>query len=232
MTSGTNGKNSKYPGIYNFYNIGAFESASGNAITNGLKWASTGTTYNRPWTTPAKSIVGGAIYIGEAYIGKGQNTLYTQKFNVTYTDCLYWHQYMGNVQAPVSEAAKVYEAYKSSGAVNKSITFAIPVYKNMPAALVKMPAANPGNQNNYLKTLTVGKYKLSPTFAINNTKAYVVNVDETVTKVTISASAVSAYSTIRGTGTKSLAKGKNVFKVVCKSESGKSRTYTITVNRG
>ena len=232
ITTATNGKNSRFPGIYNFYNIGAFESASGDAITNGLRWASSGTTYNRPWNTPAKSIIGGAMYIGESYINKGQNTLYTQKFNVTYKDCLYWHQYMGNIQAPVTEASKVYDAYKSSGAINKSITFAIPVYKNMPDTAAKMPAADPGNQNNYLKTLKVGKYKMSPTFAINNTKTYTVNVSLSVKSVTISAAPVSGYSTVSGTGKKTLQTGKNTFKVVCRSQSKKARVYTIIVNRG
>lgn len=232
MTSGTNGKNASYPGIYNFYNIGAFQSAAGNAITNGLKWAASGTTYNRPWTSPSKSIIGGAIYIGEAYINVGQNTLYTQKFNVTYKDCLYWHQYMGNVQAPRTEAAKVYEAYKASGALNKSITFAIPVYKNMPAATAKMPAADPGNQNNYLKSLKVGSAKLSPTFAINNTTTYTVNVAASVGSIKIAASPVNRYATVSGTGTKKLKKGKNTFKIVCKSQSKKARTYTIIINRG
>lgn len=232
MTSGTNGKNASYPGIYNFYNIGAFQSAAGNAITNGLKWAASGTTYNRPWTSPSKSIIGGAIYIGEAYINVGQNTLYTQKFNVTYKDCLYWHQYMGNVQAPRTEAAKVYEAYKASGALNKSITFAIPVYKNMPAATAKMPAADPGNQNNYLKSLKVGSAKLSPTFAINKTTTYTVNVAASVGSIKIAASPVNRYATVSGTGTKKLKKGKNTFKIVCKSQSKKARTYTIIINRG
>lgn len=231
VSTATNGKNPAYPGIYNFYNIGAFESSSGNAINNGLKWASSGTTYNRPWNTPAKSIIGGAMYIGEAYINKGQNTLYTQKFNVTYTDALYWHQYMGNVQAPVTEAAKVYIAYKASGALNKPITFAIPVYKNMPATAAKMPAADPGNQNNYLKTLSVGKNKLSPTFAINSTKTYTVNVASSVSSVTISATPVSSYSKVSGTGKKTLKSGKNTFKVVCTSQNKKTRTYTIIINR-
>lgn len=231
ITSGTNGKNSTYPGIYNFYNIGAFESAAGNAITNGLRWASTGTTYNRPWDTAAKSITGGAIYIGESYINKGQNTLYTQKFNVTYTDCLYWHQYMGNIQAPMTEAAKVYQAYNSSGALDKSITFAIPIYKNMPATAVSMPTANPGNQNAYLKTLTVGKNTLSPAFSVSDTTSYTLSVDSDVTSVTISATAVSSTSTITGTGKKTLNKGANTFTIVCKSESGNTRTYTLTITR-
>ena len=76
MSSSVSGKVAGYEGIYNFYNIGAYNStASGGAIANGLKWASTGTTYLRPWDSPYKSIVGGASYIGKNYINVGQNTL-------------------------------------------------------------------------------------------------------------------------------------------------------------
>ena len=102
----------------------------------------------------------------------------------------------------------------------------------MPATAAKMPAADPGNQNNYLKTLKVGKYKMSPTFAINNTKTYTVNVSLSVKSVTISAAPVSGYSTVSGTGKKTLKTGKNTFKVVCRSQSKKARVYTIIINRG
>jgi beta-N-acetylglucosaminidase len=71
---------SAYKGIYNFYNIGA--TSGSNPIANGLSWASSGTTYQRPWNTPFKSITGGAQYIGEKYINCGQNTIYYQRFNV------------------------------------------------------------------------------------------------------------------------------------------------------
>jgi beta-N-acetylglucosaminidase len=232
MTTGTNGKNATYPGIYNFYNIGAYASASGNAITSGLAWASKGTTYNRPWNTAAKSIIGGAMYIGESYINKGQNTLYTQKFNVTYTDALYWHQYMGNVQAPYTEALKVYDAYKASGALNKAIVFSIPVYKNMPTTRAALPSSTSGNPNNYLKELTVGKYKLSPTFGVNSTTTYTTSVDATVDSVQISATPVNSNATVSGTGVKTLKSGKNTFTISCKSQSGQVRKYTIIITRG
>lgn len=52
------GTNSSYPGIFNFYNIGA--TSGSNPAVNGLKWASSGTTYLRPWTDRYRSIVGGA----------------------------------------------------------------------------------------------------------------------------------------------------------------------------
>ena len=37
LSSVTNGKHATYPGIYNFYNIGGYDSASGNAVTNALR---------------------------------------------------------------------------------------------------------------------------------------------------------------------------------------------------
>lgn len=123
---------SAYKGIYNFYNIGA--SSSSNPIAKGLNWASSGTTYNRPWTTPGKSIIGGAQYIGEKYINCGQNTIYYQRFNVNKnsTYSLYTHQYMTNIYGAVNEATYTYDAYESLGIIAQSKTFIIPVYNKMP----------------------------------------------------------------------------------------------------
>ena len=125
------GKNKTYPGIYNFYNIGA--TSGKNPMLNGLKWASSGTDYLRPWTDPYRSIVGGAQYIGIGYISKGQNTVYLEKFNVTAND-RYNHQYMTNVEAAASEAAKIKKGYADSGLLEKTpLVFSIPVYQDMPA---------------------------------------------------------------------------------------------------
>ncbi len=231
ITSGTNGQNSSYPGIYNFYNIGAYASPEGNAIENGLKWASSGSTYGRPWTSAYKSIVGGALYIGENYILKGQNTLYTQKFNVTYTDCLYSHQYMGNVQAVSSEAQKVYSAYKGAGTLDGAITFSIPVYKNMPKSMVTKPS-DYGNPNNYLKSLYVSGYDISPRFAVSTNTAYTISVPSNISSVSISATTVNANASISGTGTISLSQGTNTVNLVVTAQNGSKRTYKITINRG
>lgn len=135
-TSGAvTGTNDTYPGIYNFYNIGAVSSK--NPVLNGLKWANSGTTYLRPWTDRYRSIVGGAMYIGTSYIAKGQNTGYLQKFNVTpYQQ--FQHQYMTNVEAAYSEAIKTKTAYAET--MNATpIIFSIPVYNNMPAAACAAP---------------------------------------------------------------------------------------------
>ncbi len=227
----TSGTNSTYPGIYNFYNIGGNDTTSGSAALNALKWAATGSTYSRPWNTVYKSIYGGALYIGNNYILKGQNTLYTQKFNVTYTSSLYSHQYMTNVQAASSEASKVYTAYSKTGTLNSAITFSIPVYENMPDSITSKPSDS-GNPNNYLKTLSVSGYSLTPTFAINSTKNYSLIVAESVSSVTISATTVNSKASVSGTGKVSLSKGTNTVKVVVTAQSGSKRTYTLTIVRG
>ena len=131
------GTTAQYPGIFNFYNIGATHATAYSPALNGLKWASGGSTYMRPWNNRYKSIVGGAIYIGSNYINKGQNTLYLEKFNVTASNT-YGHQYMANVEAANAEAIKTKNAY--SGMLDSApIIFSIPVFHNMPATICPMP---------------------------------------------------------------------------------------------
>lgn len=84
----------------------------------------------RPWTTPKKSIVGGAKYIGSQYIHASQYTSYLKKFNVASKN-LYTHQYMGNLRAPWSEAKTSYNAYSKAGILESAFTFSIPIYNNM-----------------------------------------------------------------------------------------------------
>jgi beta-N-acetylglucosaminidase/fibronectin type 3 domain-containing protein len=131
-SASVSGTHSVYPGIYNFYNIGATDGTG--AITRGLEWASGGTTYKRPWTTPAKSIKGGAAYIVEKYIAKGQFTGYLQKFNVNKaTGSLYTHQYMTNLTGACSQGYTSYTAYAKTGNLYGKYIFSIPVYENMPS---------------------------------------------------------------------------------------------------
>lgn len=126
------GTNSTYPGIYNFYNIGA--TSGTDAVLNGLAWASSGTTYQRAWDTEEKSIMGGAEFISEKYISKGQNTIYYQRFNVA-ANCIYdtyTHQYMTSTYSASTEAIKTYQAYNGMGTLTDAKVFYIPVYNNLP----------------------------------------------------------------------------------------------------
>ncbi|MGN0390261.1 MAG: dockerin type I domain-containing protein [Wujia sp.] len=225
------GTNSTYPGIYNFYNIGAYNTPNGNAAVKGLEWAAGSGSYGRPWNTVAKSIIGGAQFLGASYINVGQNTLYTQKFNVTNKSCLFSHQYMGNIQSPATECLTNYNAYKNNNLLNSSMVFEIPVYSNLPAQAVSKPADS-GNPNNWLKTLSIQGYSLTPSYAINNTTDYSLIVSSSVEQITVSATTVNKYAKVSGTGTVSLQPGTNVINLVVTAQSGATRTYKITVVRG
>ena len=134
------GTNSTYPGIYNFYSIGA-----NSGMEEGLKWASSTqyTTYWRPWNSQYKSIMGGAQYIASGYIDRGQSTLYLEKFDIVLnSDGLYNHQYMSNIKAPYSEASRVYNAYNGMGILDSGFVFVIPVYNNMPSVACSLPASS------------------------------------------------------------------------------------------
>ena len=132
------GTGETYQGIYNFYNIGAYGTYMSPAI-RGLIWAKGGfdssvTSYNRPWNTKEKGILGGAESIANNYISVNQHTLYLQKFNVS-PDALnstYTHQYVANIRAHAQEALSIYQGYQENGLVGKTFEFLIPVYQNMP----------------------------------------------------------------------------------------------------
>lgn len=133
---------SGYEGLYNFYNIYAYGSSS---ITQALAWAGSGTTYNRPWTTPVKSIHGGAEYIASGYLKRGQSTSYFQRFNVVSAP-YYSHQYMTAISGAAEEACNAYKAL-SSATLDAARTFVIPVYDNMPQSSAYL--ADSISLNNY-----------------------------------------------------------------------------------
>lgn len=225
------GTSTSYPGIYNFYNIGATDTANGSPVTKGLKWAASSGSYGRPWNTAAKSIIGGSQFLGASYISVGQNTLYTQKFNVTNRGSLFSHQYMTNVQAPATECLTNYNAYKNNNLLASSMVFEIPVYNNMPSQALSKPADS-GNPNNWLKSLRVNGYNLTPTFAVNLTTDYSLIVSTSVSSITVSAAAVNSRAKIEGQGTYQLSEGTNNISVTVTAQSGAVRTYKLTVVRG
>ena len=216
-------------GYYNFFNIGAYASSSGNAVTNGLNYAATPGSYRRPWTNQYLSIVGGAEFLAESYIARGQNTDYFQKFNVV-SSPYHSHQYMGNIQAPSTEGLSRYTTYEELGVLDEAMTFIIPVYDNMPASAAAMPAPT-GNPNSYIKSLSVSGASLNATFTYNKLD-YTAVVSNSTTGITISATPVSQYGTIiSGTGYHSLNVGNNTIEVVCQAGNGTTTTYTIVVYR-
>ncbi len=131
-SASVSGKHSTYPGVYNFYNIGATDGTG--AIARGLQWANTSGNYGRPWTDPVKSINGGAEFLASSYIKNGQFTGYLQRFNVNPDSyySLYTHQYMTNLTGALSQGYSTYKSYAQSGTLNNSFVFSIPVFENMP----------------------------------------------------------------------------------------------------
>lgn len=222
------GKVKGYENIFNYFHIGAYATGNNSPVTQGLIYASkTDEKYSRPWNTRYKSILGGSTYLANKYIKVGQNTLYFQKFNVVNTtNGIYSHQYMTNLMAASSEATRMKKAYNDS---TKAMEFVIPVYKDMPEVACAKPTANE-NPNNYLKSLSIKNYKLTPAFSGAVTE-YKLTVDSDVKKINVSAAAVAKTSSISGTGKVSIQKGTNTISVVCRSASGENRTYTIYVTR-
>lgn len=218
-----------YNGCYNYFNIGAYD--GDNALVAGLNYAASKGSYGRPWNTVEKSIVGGAQFLASGYISVGQNTLYTQKFNVTNAEELYAHQYCTNVQMPYTESVSNYAAYYNMGALDSSIQFEIPVYTDLPNKISSLPSSE-GNPNNYLSELKVDKYELSPAFAVGARCSYSLTVGKNVSKVNISAVAAHSGATVSGTGKIKLGVGTNIVNVKVTSESGTVRKYKLTIIRG
>ena len=215
------GTYSGYEGLYNYFNIGAYGTPVSVLYERGLT-----TARKNGWTSVYKAIVGGASYLADRYINLGQNTLYFQKFNVVNSySGLYGHQYMANVQAAISEGRTMGKGYADK---TQAFVFRIPVYKNMPSAVCALP--NNGNPNNWLKSLTVGGYNLTPSFS-GATTEYSLIVDQETATVAVEASPVVSTSGISGTGNVSLDYGNNTVKITCKAQNGSTREYTINIVR-
>jgi len=229
LSSGTVPGYEKY---YNFYNIGAYNTASAGALVNGAIYAqSMNAAYYLPWTNQYKAILGGAIIIGTNYISKGQNTLYFQKFNVVNnTNYSYYdHQYMSNVAAPTSESSAIKNAYSSDTLSSTAFVFNIPVYLNMPDSPAPEPPST-GDGNNLLSSLGVTGYSLSPSFNMY-TQNYDLTVENSVSSVNVTASAAGSSAKVSGIGDLNLNEGNNSVKIVVTSSGGISRTYTLNIYR-
>lgn len=214
-----------YQGYYNFFNIEAYQSGSLGAVERGLWWASQAGSYERPWNSQEKSILGGSIYYGNNYVKQGQNTLYLKKFNVQGSN-LYKHQYMTNVQAAAAEGASL---SKISALKNTALEFSIPVYKNMPATASAKPSGD-GSPNNKLSGLSVDGFALTPTFN-RDVESYDLIVAPSVANITVGASVLDSGATVSGTGTVSLQSGNNDVTIAVKAGNGSMRNYVIHVVR-
>ncbi len=219
-----------YENYFNFFDIQAYATSTMTAAEMGCKYAkTTNPTYLLPWTNQYKSIVGGSIFLGTGYITKGQDTLYLQKFDmVDGGNGLYYHQYMTCVFGQANEAISLKNAY-SQDISNSAMEFKIPVYNNMPDKLCPKPTSS-GDNNNYLKSLSVSGTSISPKFD-KFTASYTAKVNAEVSSVTVNANPLGKSAKVSGKGKVSLKTGENTVKVTCTAASGVKRTYTIKITR-
>ncbi len=251
-----------YEGLYNFYNIGASDSATGGAITNGLNYAKKGGTNATlnvqmfiPWNTPYKSIMGGAKFIGDSYIAKGQSSLYLQKFNVSSykpND----HQYMTNIKAPYAEAEKSYSGYSKVGLLDSNLVFSIPVFTGMPTTRSIHPDNVADNDkknfNNYLKDCKItdgvkttyvsaanknfnfrlGTGTNTPEFSVPSVNAAIAPVvagkGAAVTQILITPPSGKPYNVGVGQAF-GMVKGRTQVKITVQSANGKTRDYNLVL---
>lgn len=124
-------------GVYNFYNIGAYDTPTTDAITNGIRYAQ-----NKGWTDIPTAIMGGIRYIYDKYVKWGQNTIYFERFDVNNPGTAQWlldTGYMTNIFGPKNEASITYNAYSKAGLLESNFVFDIPVYDNMPEEPASIP---------------------------------------------------------------------------------------------
>ena len=224
------GSSTSYPGIYNYFNIGAYAHDGMGVVEAGLNYASqssqTGTDL-RPWNNIEKAIIGGAVAYGANYVNQGQDTFYLKKFNVQ-GDNKYQHQYMTNVPAAASEGEKIAAAYNSD-IKSTALVFKIPVYTDMPETACAAPTID-GSPNNKLLNLTIDGYTLTPTFNKDTTE-YSLIVDGSVSSVNIIAQAIDSEATVSGSGTVDLVTGVNTIKITVTAGNGSMRDYTINISK-
>lgn len=216
-------KYSEFTGYYNFYNINA---SGTDVVYNGLKYAK-----EKGWNSEYTAIVKGADAISKNYIKLGQDTLYLQKWDI---DCEGWqtclnHQYMQNLQAPLEEGKKTYNAYLKNLGVSmyqKEYIFSIPVYEDMPE-MTTLPSKE--SPINYLASLVVDGTSISN---FNGLKTnYSITVPANTKSINIEATPKNSKATITGIGDIEIKSDNQIVKINVKAANGDVLTYQINVTR-
>ena len=153
------GYNGQYVGYYNAFNIAASGNSTGEIVLSELAYAQ-----KKGWTSLDASITGGINYLATYYIGKGQNTLYLQKFDVEETGGLYSNQYMQNIMAAETEGLTLRNSYVNTNALSSTHTFVIPVYENMPSNA----CARPSTSGTSSTTLDIVKVNVNSEIRLRN----------------------------------------------------------------
>ena len=229
-----------YEGYYNFYNIGANDNTvQGGAVASGLKFAQKGRSSKAiignksfndfikiPWNNRYSAILGGAAYIVNNYILRGQNTPYLEKFNFT-EKSTFSHQYMSAIFSPSSESLITKKAYAELKDI--PLVFSIPVFQNMPVEISKRPA-DILSPNNWLNNLKVTGYSLTPGFRPDVTEGYSIVVGKNVETIEIIGKTANKNATVKGLGQIKLSpNGITDASIEVTAEDGSIRVYKVRV---
>lgn len=248
---GTDYNGMSLDGFYNFYNIGAYNGNGLTPVARGLAYGAGyleskncyvysggkyvfdkntcgDLSYERPWTSPAAAISGGAAFIVNDYISRAQNTGYYQKFNVSSNHyySLYTHQYMTNIYAPASEASIIFNAYNSTNLIYSNFKFIIPVYKNMgndPVAPLNKDS-DASLSGIYINDSLISGFD-------SDVVEYQANVVTTASSINVTASPTRNTSKVSGTGKYNFNDGSVNVKLTVTAEDGTIKTYNILVKQ-
>ena len=226
-TKGSSGSISGATGYYNFFNVGAYAANGMTAVERGLWYAAQSGSYNRPWNTPEKAIVGGALFYAQNYLAAGQNTLYLKRFNVQGSN-MFKHQYMTNTAGAAEEGKSLGKAYNDTMRAGV-LVFNIPVYNGMPETACPMPTKD-GNPNNKLQYLAVDGFTMTPSFNLDTT-SYTLVVDPSVQMVNVSAAAYHSAAQISGVGQILLDTPTKTVTITVTAQNGDQRNYQITISQ-
>lgn len=217
-------------GFYNFYNIGAWNADGLTPQGRGVAYAAGylgGNSFGRPWDTPEKAIHGGASFIADSYIKKGQDTNYYQSVNVSSyaTNTKFAHYYMSNIWAPKSEGNNMMVTYRDSEELDLPFIFTIPVFKDMDNNYQPINK----NSNNKLSFIKIND-KLITGFD-RDVVEYQYNVVTENKTIKVDAVAEAATSNIEGLGEYTFENGEVNISLNVTAEDGSKRVYTIVAKQ-
>ncbi len=201
--------------VYNFFNFGASGSNASAVLLSGKKYA-----YEKGWSTPSKSIIGGAVNYAVNYINRGQNTYFYKNYNVIHPNEIS-HQYAQNVADSVNSAKFLKNIYRDMK--DSKLYFRIPVFENLPSEVSALPEKTNKLNNYYFSDISAEG--LTPSFN-RYTFEY---------SLSTNGDAVLNYELPKGASLSSkksfsLKKGQNVIKLIVKSETGYLNAYTLNVD--
>ncbi len=188
-----------YEGYYNFYNYGVSDSC---ATTSGTTACGLESAKKYGWHGLIAALEGGARFISDSYIAVGQYTTYLQKFNVKpdNPNSLYVHQYMTNIQAPMSEAKTIYADLRDTNFLNNTYSFHIPVYNNMDTIIDNTGSGATGEDpDNEPSTLPVSTIVTNSGYQYTSTTLSKVNIGSSINDLIGSLEGSAGHGNVRVT---------------------------------